>query len=84
MITLDDVTVRDAAMLDAIKLLIEMLALKNVATHEEFARPLRQLERQARQRHDTARAEVFEALAKSCESHGQLYALLRATPAGSA
>lgn len=73
----------DIALVDAMKSIIEILAAKGVATHEEFALPLRHQLEDVRQRNPVG-SWVFEELLRYCERRGPLHALHRTPPSGSA
>jgi hypothetical protein len=74
----------DIAIIDSIKTIIEVLAKKRLATHEEFAESYRYQKDAALQSHNGPGAGVFELLVKFCETHGAAHALHRAPSGGSA
>jgi hypothetical protein len=73
----------DIAIVDVLKTIIEVLAGKRLATHEEFALPLRDQLQRARERNAVG-AEVFQVLLAFCESRAPVHSLHRSPPGGSA
>lgn len=74
----------DIAIMDSLKSIIEVLAAKGVATHEEFALPFRHQMQNAMKAQNGHGAAVFQMLHEHCMAYGQAHALHRAAPGGSA
>ena len=74
----------DVAIMDALKSVIEVLAAKGVATHEEFALPFQHQVQDALKAQNGHGAAVFQMLYDHCVACGQAHQLHRVTPGGSA
>ena len=72
----------DVAIIGAIKTVIEVLASKQIATHDEFGAPFRHQMQKALSQHDGHAAGVFQVLADFCDSRGSLHALHKTPPQG--
>ena len=80
--TEQEISAFDVAIMDALKSIIEVIAAKGVATHEEFAIPLRHQMEVAMKAGNGRGAAVFQMLHAHCIDYGQSHLLLRATPGG--
>lgn len=74
----------DVALMGALKSIIEVLAAKGVATHDEFALAFWDQMRQCLNNQDGYGAAVFQMLVQFCEQYGAAHRLHDATPGGSA
>lgn len=72
----------DNAIIDALKSIIEVLAAKNLATHQEFSIPFQHQMKASMDKGNGNGAAIFYMLVEFCNNHGAAHSLHKATPLG--